>query len=117
LCSNVSNLDHLLQDLLNGGSQVLHEMEAVSDLNCIGCAVPGTFSERARTIACDDLHTRMGFEPASEGRGTRITKQLDWPSCAEINQDGFEIQPPAIGPFVHTEKLGRHSFRQSGAAD
>ena len=111
----MSNIDHLIQDLLNGSAQVLHQMKAVGDLNRIRCALPGTFGKRASTVTRDDGDTRMGLQPGSEGRGTRIRKQLDWPMGTEVNQDGFEIQALAIGPLVHTEERGRRNFRQPRA--
>src|SRR5262245_65187319 len=54
LGSDVSNINHLLQDLLNGGAQVLHQVEAVSDLDSIGCPLPGAFSKCAGTVTRDN---------------------------------------------------------------
>jgi hypothetical protein len=43
-------------------------------------------------VTRDDLHTGMVLQPGSEGRSTRIGKQLKWTIGAEVDQDGFEIQ-------------------------
>src|SRR5262245_51412632 len=106
LSSDVSNIDHLLQDLLNGGAQVLHQMKAVSDLDSIGCPLPAAFSQCAGTVTRDNLDTGMDLQPGSEGLRTRIGKHLKWSIGAEVNQDGFEVQAFAIRPFVHTKKRG-----------
>jgi hypothetical protein len=117
LSSRLAYVDHLVQDLLDRGAQVLHEMEAVSNLDRVGRTLCGAFGKRASTITRDNRHTRMGLQPGREGRGTGIGKQLKWPPGTEVNQDGFEIQAFAIGPLVHAEERGRHRFSQSCAAD
>src|SRR5689334_22222716 len=87
-----------------------HQMKAVSDLNRIWRSLPRTFSKRAGTVARDDLHTRMRLKPGGEGGGTGIGKQLEWAIRAEIDQDRFEIQAFAVGPFVYAKKRGRCPF-------
>jgi hypothetical protein len=74
LSSHLSNVDHLLQDLLDGGAQVLHEVKAVGDLNRIWRSLPCTFSKRAGTVARDDLKAGMSLEPGGEGGGTGVGK-------------------------------------------
>ena len=73
------------------GAQVLHQMEAVSDLNRIRRTLPGTFGKRASTVTCNDFHTGMRLQPGRQSHGTGIGKQLKRPIRAEIDQDGFEV--------------------------
>ncbi len=51
----MSNLDHLLQNLLNGGAQILHQMEAVGDLNSIADLAKIPDLLRARGYGAADI--------------------------------------------------------------
>ena len=86
-------------------------MEAVCDLNSIWRPLPRTFGKRARPVTRDDLDTGMILQPTGQGRRTRIGKHLERSIGAKVNQDSFEVQALAIGPFVHAKDCGRCSFR------
>src|SRR6266545_7082382 len=76
LSSDLSNVDHLLQDLLDGAAQVLHQVKANGNLDGIGRPLPRTFGKRASPVTRDDLHTGVILQPGRQGRGTGVGKQL-----------------------------------------
>lgn len=77
-------------------------MEAVGNLNCIGRALPRAFGERAGTITRDHLNAGMISATRKRGLSHWHRAVTPWAIGAEVDQDGFEIQAFAIGPFVHT---------------
>jgi hypothetical protein len=113
--SCLPHIDHPIQDLLDGGTQVLHQMEAVGDLNRVGRTLGRAFGKRTSTVTRDDLYARMGLEPGCKRGGIGIRQQLKWPIGTEINQDGLEILAFAIRPFINTEKCGRRALGEKCA--
>jgi hypothetical protein len=62
--------------LLDCGGQVLPEVEAVGDLEGLGCGGVGRLGVGARTVAADDLDFGMGREPWGEGGGVALGQQV-----------------------------------------
>jgi hypothetical protein len=58
LSRGLPRIDHLVQNLLQGGAQVLHQMEAVGHLDGISRSLCCAFGKRAGTVTRDDLHGR-----------------------------------------------------------
>jgi hypothetical protein len=59
--SDLPNIDHLLQYLLDGSAQVLHQMKALGDLDGIRCASSRAFCKCSGTVTRDDFYTGMGL--------------------------------------------------------
>src|SRR5215216_5396453 len=91
LCSCLPHIDHPLQALLDGGTQVWHQMQAVGDLNGVRRSLARALGKRTSPVTRNDLHPRMGLEPGRKPGGIRIRQQLKWPIGTEINQDSLEI--------------------------
>jgi hypothetical protein len=91
LSSHLPNVGHLLQNFLNRGAQVLHQVAAVGDLNRIRRTLPSACGKRAGTVTSNDLHTWMRLQPGRQSCATGVRKQLKQSVCAEIDQAGFEV--------------------------
>jgi hypothetical protein len=60
------------EDLVQGFSQVLHEMKAVGNLDSCRSALLCALGVGFRPIPGDHLHARMLLEPVGEGLGCTI---------------------------------------------
>jgi hypothetical protein len=70
--------------LVDGGGQVLPEVESVGDLDCTRCAQAGPFCVGARAVAADDLDTGVFAQPAGESSGLPVRQDVDRPVAMSI---------------------------------
>jgi hypothetical protein len=72
-----------LQLALNGGPDVLDQMESISDLSCLRCALAGSVGIKPVAIAGDRLDTWMIGKPQSDRCPSRLQPQRRQPRQAK----------------------------------
>ncbi len=77
----------LLQHTLKCFAQILKQMKAVSNLDCVRRSAGCTVGILNRPVTANDLNTRMALKPGSQAvRGT-VRQQVDWLMLFQVNQD------------------------------
>jgi hypothetical protein len=72
--------------LLDAFAQIFQKMEPVGDLLGLGCAKRGTTRIKTTSVPADRLDLRMTLEPAFNGVGTAVFKNIDHSAAPQINQ-------------------------------
>jgi hypothetical protein len=102
--------------LLQGLSDILQQVKAVRDLDCLGGALTGAVRIGFRPIACNDLDSRMSLKPLRQGASFAIVQEGHGPAALEVNEDRPIGLAFPIGPIIHPEDGGGGMYRQGKAA-
>ena len=60
------------EEPLQGVMQILHEVELIDDLECLGRPLPNAFSIETTPIAADALDAGMHLQPLRNGGGRAL---------------------------------------------
>ncbi len=72
-------------------------MEAIGNLDGVGCAAAGAFGVRFRAIAHDDLDARMRAPPDSERLSIPFGNQINGAAGLQIHEDSGVAVPAPQG--------------------
>jgi hypothetical protein len=99
-----------IEEVMERVTQVLGEMKAIGDLDCLGCTVSDTVSIGSRSITRHDLHARMRSQPGCQRLGVPIREQIDPTPPLEIHENRAVATSPAKGKVIDTEDAGSLVF-------
>lgn len=91
------------------GGEIAHEVEAIGNLDRLGCALRGRVRIRSGPVAADELDARMHAEPRRDSGRLAIGEKVDHAVALEIDQHRAVALAPAPGPVVdpeHTRSRG-----------
>jgi len=71
--------------LLQGFTQIMDEMPAISNLKSLRSTTGGSISKGSATITADDFNTGVLLEPCSKGLRGSILKQINWGLLLQIH--------------------------------
>lgn len=103
------------EDLLGDFCQVAKHVEAVGSLQRFWSAGFGPTSPCSRAIAANEQNSWMLFEPAFQGGGLAIRKQVDWRARLSSDEDGASVLPATEGECITAQHLRRRSRWIRGA--
>jgi hypothetical protein len=83
--------------------QVVPQMPPVSDLDRQRGALGGAFGVAAAAVPADDLHTRVGIQPGTEGLGGPLGEHVDRPAGIDVHQHGAVDMSLPQGKVIGTE--------------
>jgi len=92
--------------LVESFGEVLHQVQAVRDLDRVGGALPGSVRIGSGPIPSDHTDAGMGLSPQSHGLGLTIGPEGERSTPLEINHDGPIGPTVPHGPVVDTKHLG-----------
>jgi hypothetical protein len=105
-CGRWPCFDHAVQDLFEGGTEMLDRMKAGGDLERMRCAYVCPWGKRAITGTGTNTDTGMCRKPTCQSHGINARQEVGWSVDAEVNQAGLEVAAFTIGPFVHAKERG-----------
>jgi hypothetical protein len=87
---------------LDGLSQVLHDMEPVSDLLCLRCPLPCSLGVETTPISADHFNLGVSLQPVGAGDDISIFENVDDHATLQIDNDravGLRLPPaPVVDP-------------------
>jgi hypothetical protein len=86
------------QELVHRGASIRAEVEAICDLDRLGCPLSSSFGIGTSSIADNDLDTGVAAQPVGEDFGSAIVEQVDRPMRLEVEQQG------AIPPLLASKR-------------
>ena len=95
-----------VKHLVEGFGEVLSQVEAIRNLDCVGGALPGAVRIGSGAIAADHVDAGMRLSPQGHGLGLTIGQEGERSMPLEINQDGPIGLTFPNGPVVDAEHLG-----------
>jgi hypothetical protein len=92
-----------LEQLVHGSAGILHQVEAIGNLDRTWCPGSGSFGIGFRPIAHDDLHSGMLAEPLGQGLCVAPRQQVDRLTCFQIDQNRPVALSPTQGQIINTK--------------
>jgi hypothetical protein len=92
----------LLQDLEQGFAQILYQVPAVGNLDCLRRAAGCTLNRDLAAIAADDFDLWVRAKPVGHLVSGAVIEQRNRSMGIEINDDGAVTMRLSLGPVVDT---------------
>jgi hypothetical protein len=96
--------------------EVVHEVEAVGDLDGGGRAEPRALRIAAAAVPADERDPRVGAEPCGKCGRLPAGEEIDDASALQIDEHRAVALPPAHGPVIDAQHAGRRCLQRWGGA-
>src|SRR5262245_8982151 len=92
-----------IEESLDGLSHILVEMPAIGDLNGRRSALPRAVSICAGTIAANEFHSGILFEPGRQRRRFTIRKEINRRASLKVHQNRAVTLPFMLRPVIDSD--------------
>lgn len=100
-----------------GVAKVAQEVEAVRDLDSLGCAVPNAIGVGAGAVARDDLDAGMAVQPCPDRLRVAVRQHVDRTVALQIDDQRAVALPSAPRPIVDADDVWRRHRGQWRRSD